>query len=234
MHSGALAKLENLCENSRGACAGRESATFETELGAALAIEIEQASDLELVSLARKGDELAFEEIVRRYSPRVFHTASRFFRQRAQIEEVAQEAFLKAYTQLSTYEGRGSFEGWLTRLTTNLCLNMLRSAKRRPELTVADLTQDEGDWLDNQMADQSAARHKSDERGLVAADLAEKVLSQMSPDDRLVLTLIDGDEMSVKEVAEMTGWSESKVKVQAFRARRRMREAVESLLGRKK
>ena len=141
---------------------------------------------------------------------------------------------MKAYTQLSSYEGRGSFEGWLTRLTTNLCLNMVRSAKRRPESTVADLTEDESEWLEYRMADVSAARHESSERGLVAADLAEKVLSQMSPDDRLVLTLIDGDEMSVKEVAEMTGWSESKVKTQAFRARRRMREAVEELLKKRR
>jgi RNA polymerase sigma-70 factor (ECF subfamily) len=182
------------------------------------------------VSLARNGDEQAFEEIVRRYSPRVFQIASRFFRQRAQVEEAAQEAFLKAYTQLSSYEGRGSFEGWLTRITTNLCLNMIRSAKRRPESTVADLTEDESEWLENRLADASAARHRSNESGFVAADLAEKVLSQMSGDDRLVLMLIDGDELSVKEVAEMTGWSESKVKTQAFRARRRMREAVEELL----
>jgi RNA polymerase sigma-70 factor (ECF subfamily) len=57
------------------------------------------------------------------------------------------------------------------------------------------------------------------------------VLENMSPDDRVVLTLIDGEDASVKEVAEVTGWSESKVKVQAFRARRRMRAAVEKLLG---
>jgi RNA polymerase sigma-70 factor (ECF subfamily) len=55
----------------------------------------------------------------------------------------------------------------------------------------------------------------------------------MAPDDRLVLTMIDGEDASVKEVADMTGWSESKVKVQAFRARRRMREAVEKLTRRK-
>jgi RNA polymerase sigma-70 factor (ECF subfamily) len=157
--------------------------------------------------------------------------ASRFFRQRAQVEEAAQEAFLKAYTQLSSFEGRGSFEGWLVRITTNLCLNLLRSAKRRPESAVADLTENENDWLDNQMADLSLARHASAERGLVAADLAEKVLSGMSADDRLVLTLVDGDEMPVKEVSELTGWSQSKVKVLAFRARRRMRKAVEELLG---
>jgi RNA polymerase sigma-70 factor (ECF subfamily) len=169
---------------------------------------------------------------VRRYTPRVFQVASRFFRQRAQVEEAAQEAFLKAYTQLSSFEGRGSFEGWLVRITTNLCLNLIRSAKRRPESTVADLTENESEWLENRLADVSIARHDATERGIVAADLAEKVLSQMSADDRMVLTLVDGDEVPVKDVAEMTGWSESKVKVQAFRARRKMRKAVEELLGR--
>jgi len=185
------------------------------------------------VSLARQGSEPAFEEIVRRLSPRVFQIASRFFRQRELVEEAAQEVFLKAYMQLSSYEGRGSFEGWLARLTTNLCLNMLRSAHRRPEATVADLTGDEGEWLENQMADRSAARHKSSEQGRVATDLAEKILREMSPDDRLVLMSLDGDDLSVKEVAAMTGWSEAKVKTQAFRARRRMREAVETLLQRR-
>ena len=186
------------------------------------------------MSSAREGDERAFEEIVRRYSPRVFKTASRFFRQRALVEDAAQEAFLKAYTHLSNYEGRGSFEGWLVRLTTNQCLNMLRSAKRRPESTVSDLTENESEWLENQMTDLSLSRHESSERGLVAADLAEKVLGDMSPDDRLVLMAIDGDDLSVKEVAEMTGWSEPKVKTQAFRARRRMRDAVDALLKRKR
>ncbi len=84
------------------------------------------------MSLARQGSEPAFEEIVRRHSPRVFQIASRFFRRREMVEEAAQEAFLKAYTELSSYEGRGSFEGWLARLTTNICLNLLRSSRRRP------------------------------------------------------------------------------------------------------
>jgi RNA polymerase sigma-70 factor (ECF subfamily) len=183
---------------------------------------------------AREGDEDAFAEIVRRYSPRVFRFASRFFRQRSLVEEAAQEVFLKAFTQLGSYEGRGSMEGWLTRITTNTCLNILRSAKRRPELTVSDLTEDESTWLDSKLADVATERHQSQERSLVAADLAGRVLETMSPEDQLVLTMIDGEDAPVKEVASVTGWSESKVKVQAFRARRKMREAVEKLLGVKK
>ncbi|HEY5885971.1 MAG TPA: RNA polymerase sigma factor [Pyrinomonadaceae bacterium] len=185
-----------------------------------------------MAKLADAGNEDAFAEIVRRYSPRVFHFASRFFRQRSLVEEAAQEVFLKAFTQLGSYEGRGSMEGWLTRITTNTCLNLLRSAKRRPEMTVSDLSEDESGWLENKYSGVAEEEFKAAERSMVAADLAERVLDTMSPDDRLVLTLVDGEDVPVKEVAELTGWSESKVKVQAFRARKRMREAVEKLLTR--
>ena len=181
----------------------------------------------------REGDESAFEEIMRRYSRRVFHYASKFFRQRSLVEEAAQEVFLKAFTELGSYEGRGSMEGWLTRITTNTCLNILRSSRRRPELTVSDLTDDETAWLDNNLAVAANERHQSSERSLAAADLAGRVLQTLAPEDRLVLTLIDGEDASVDEVAKMTGWSGSKVKVRAFRARRRMRDSVEKLLHRK-
>ena len=183
---------------------------------------------------ARDGDESAFEEIMRRYSPRVFRFASKFFKQQSLVEEAAQEVFLKAFTELGSYEGRGSMEGWLTRITTNTCLNLLRSSKRRPELTVSDLTEDQSDWLDKNLTDAATEQHQSTERSLVAADLAGRVLQTMPPDDQLVLTMIDGEDASVKDVAAMTGWSESKVKTQAFRARRRMREAVEKLLAGRK
>jgi RNA polymerase sigma-70 factor, ECF subfamily len=184
-----------------------------------------------LAKLADAGDEDAFAEIVRRYSPRVFRFASRFFRQRSLVEEAAQEVFMKAFTQLGSYEGRGSMEGWLTKITTNTCLNMLRSSKRRPEMTASNLNADESGWLESKYSGAAEEEFKSSERRFVAADLAERVLETMSADDRLVLTLVDGEDVPVKEVASMTGWSESKVKVQAFRARKRMREAVEKLLS---
>ena len=198
-----------------------------------LSFSYEEASELELARLARDGDESAFSEILRRFSPRVFRVASRFFRQRSLVEEAAQEVFLKVFSELGSFEGRGSFEGWLTRIATNTCLNLVRSSKRRPELMVSDLTEDESSWLENKLAATASERHKATERSLVAADLAGRVLQTMSPEDQLVLTMIDGEDASIKDVAATTGWSESKVKVQAFRARRRMREAVEKLLRRK-
>jgi RNA polymerase sigma-70 factor (ECF subfamily) len=149
------------------------------------------------------------------------------------VEEAAQEVFLKAFTQLNSYEGRGSMEGWFTRIATNICLNLIRSAKRRPEFTVSDLTEDQSKWLDEKLSEVAGELHRSAERNLVASDLADRVLGSLSPEDRVALTMIDGEDASVKEVAELTGWSESKVKVRAFRARRKVREALEKLLSRK-
>jgi RNA polymerase sigma-70 factor, ECF subfamily len=186
--------------------------------------------DLDLARQAQAGDESAFAEIVRRYSPRVFSVASRFFRQRTLVEEAAQEVFLKAYTQLKSFEGRGSFEGWLTRIATNTCLNMVRGAKRRPEFTVSDLTEDEQGWLEQQSAG-NGGEPASVENSVVATDLADRLLSVLSPEDQQALLMIDGEEASIKEVAEATGWSESKVKVRAFRARKKVREAMEKLLS---
>jgi RNA polymerase sigma-70 factor (ECF subfamily) len=169
---------------------------------------------------------------MRRYSPRVFHVAHRFFRDRSQAEEAAQETFLKAFTQLKSFEGRGSMEGWLTRIATNTCLNLIRTASRRPELVTAELSEDETDWLEKKVSEGAGSHHRDAEDRVVARDLAQRLLEGLSPEDRLALTMIDGEQASVSDVAEMTGWSESKVKVRAFRARKKAREALENLLGR--
>jgi RNA polymerase sigma-70 factor (ECF subfamily) len=186
---------------------------------------------MELAKRSCARDESAFAEIVRRYSPRVFSFASRFFRQRSLVEEAAQEVFLKAFLQLNNYEGRGSLEGWLTRITTTTCLNLLRNARNKRELTVSDLNETEVNWLESKAVFAAGEKHSSDEEKATAAELVNRVLDTLPPDDRLVLILMECDGASIKEVSEITGWSESKVKVQAFRARRRMREAVEKLLN---
>jgi RNA polymerase sigma-70 factor (ECF subfamily) len=134
---------------------------------------------------------------------------------------------------LKSFEGRGSMEGWLTRIATNTCLNLIRTASRRPELVTAELSEDETEWLERKVTEGSSGHQHNVEDRVVAADLAERLLEGLSPEDRLALTMIDGEQASVSDVAEMTGWSESKVKVRAFRARKKAREALEKLLGRK-
>ncbi len=192
--------------------------------------EYENLSDSELVNLAAQSDESAFNEMVRRFSPRVFRFAARFFRRHSLVEEASQEVFLKIFVQIKSYDGRGSLEGWVTRITINTCINLLRSAKRQPELTISDLTSDESTWLEGKILETSTEHYQKEEDKLIAADLVNRVLELLPPEDRLVLTMIDGEGSSIKEVTAATGWGESKVKVKAFRARRRMREAVQKLL----
>lgn len=191
----------------------------------------QELSDWELVQHSRGDDESAFAEIVRRYSPRVFRFAGRFYRQHAQVEEIAQDVFLKAFTQLDKFEGRGSLEGWLTRITVNTCLNSLRHGKYNIEQSFADLTDDEGTWLEEKLLDASAEKGLSTEDKLVTSDLVNRVLGTLPADVRLVLTMIDGEGYSIKDAAAATGWSESKVKVTVFRYRRKLREKLENLLG---
>ena len=94
-------------------------------------------------------------------------------------------------------------------------------------MTVSDLSNNENGWLEQQLGEVN----DSIENSLVAADLADRLLGTLSPEDQQALLMIDGEDASIKEVAEATGWSESKVKVRAFRARKKIREAMEKLLS---
>jgi len=177
---------------------------------------------------AQRGDHAAFEILVRHFAPRVFQVASRFFPQ-DRVEELAQEVFLTAYQQLPNYRGEGSFEGWLARITTTRCLNALRAERRRPQITAASLSTGELDVLDRLAAPFTSRRFDNEERQHVTRDLVDKLLATLEPEERIVLQLLDGEDTPVKEIADLLGWSESKVKVQAFRSRRKLRRTLEAL-----
>lgn len=190
----------------------------------------ENLPERELAARATESDENAFGEIVRRFSPRVFRVAAGFFRQYSLIEEAAQEVFLKAFVQIGNFENRGSLEGWLTRIAVTTCLNLLRSNKRQTTLTFADLTGEETAWLEENIINSSIATYQSEENKLVAADLIGRLMRTLSSEEVLVLMLTDVEGESIRGVSEITGWSESNVKVKAFRARKRLRESLQKLL----
>lgn len=185
-------------------------------------------TDDALVAASGAGDEGAFEQLFERHRRRVARIAGRFFSQREQIEEIVQHSFTKAYFALNTYRGthEASFRAWLTRIAVNSCYDQLRRARRRPEQSV-------GDFSDREMhefAGQLRARSSDVESALVSRDLAQKLLARLSPEDRLVLTLLDVEGFSVAEIAEMANWSVSKVKVRAHRARAHLRRVMKRFL----
>ena len=181
-----------------------------------------------LASLA--SDQGAFETLVRRHSPRVFSIIGSFFRRRDMVEDIAQEVFAKAYFSLATFTRGRSFEAWVAKIAVNACYDHLRAQRRRFEQQMPHESQDEAEWFEIQMLEQARDRHNSAERQRDAAEIADRLLAKLDPEDRLVVVLIDRDGFSVKEVSEMTGWGQSKVKVRAFRARRVLRAAMKRLV----
>jgi RNA polymerase sigma-70 factor (ECF subfamily) len=181
-------------------------------------------TDDALVAAAGAGDEAAFEQLFERHRRQVARIAGRFFAQRDQIEDIVQDSFTKVYFALNTYHGthEASFKAWLTQIAVNTCYDQLRRARRRPEHKVEDFDDHEA----HEFAGQLHSATGNVESALVSRDLAVKLLARLSADDRLVLTLLDVEGFSVAEIAEMTNWSVSKVKVRAHRARAHLRRVV--------
>lgn len=186
------------------------------------------ADDDALVLAVLAGDDAAFELIFDRYKKLVAHLAAGFFYNRAAVEEIVQQSFTKIYFSLKSYQGgrENSFSAWVSRIAVNQCYDELRRRKRQPENLAADLSDEENAALENVFAniDSPDAEHS-----LINRDLAEKLLSKLTADDRLALTLHYAEELSVGEVAALVGWTESNVKTRLFRARNYLRNAFRLL-----
>jgi len=181
-----------------------------------------ERSEAELIAAVLSGDSASFEPLVRKYSPRVFATARRYARRDSEVADIAQEVWLKAFDKLKTFRGEAPFEHWLMRMTVRTCYDFLRRHQRNREASFSEISEPEEDWLERFVADPSTAAEDAD----AAKQLVNRALAKLSPPARLVLTLLEIEDRSVKEIAAITGWSVPLVKVRAFRARAEMRKIV--------
>jgi RNA polymerase sigma-70 factor (ECF subfamily) len=160
---------------------------------------------------------------VAKYQGRVFATARRYARRESEVEDIVQEVFVKAFRKLSSYRGDAPFEHWLMRLAVRTCYDFLRGHQRNREVNLADVSDDASQWLERYAVSPDEAL--PNDPG--AIELVHRLLATLPAPARLVITLLEIEERSVKEIAALTGWSESLVKVRAFRARRQMRKRLE-------
>jgi RNA polymerase sigma-70 factor (ECF subfamily) len=181
-----------------------------------------EPSDAELIAAVLQGDSASFEPLIAKYSPRVFATARRYARRESEIQDIVQEVWLKSFDKLKTFRGEAPFEHWLMRLAVRTCYDFLRSHQRNRESSFSEISEPEEDWLDRFVADPSSAAEDADAARL----LIDRVLEKLSPSARLVIQLLEIEDRSVKEIAEITGWSVPLVKVRAFRARGEMRKIL--------
>jgi RNA polymerase sigma-70 factor, ECF subfamily len=180
-------------------------------LTASMALDLPNGADLDerrLIAACRRGDADAFAELIRQHERRVFRLASKFFSSRDEVEDVAQDTFLRVWEKLDTYRERAPFEHWLTRV----CLNCCYARLRRPEAREVPL-----DRAPDQLVEPDAGARLE----------VQRLLARLDPRDRFLLTLLHGEGCSTAEIAVLLGWSRTNVKVRAHRARSRLRRLVE-------
>ncbi len=181
-----------------------------------------ERSEAELIAAVLAGDRASFEPLVTKYSPRVFATARRYARRESEVQDIAQEVWLKAFNKLSSFRGEAPFEHWLMRMTVRTCYDFLRVHQRNRISSFSEISEPEEDWLERFVAEPGSATDNE----AAAKMLIERVLEKLPPDARLVIQLLEIEDRSVKEIAEITGWSVPLVKVRAFRARGEMRKIL--------
>ena len=179
--------------------------------------------DVELLERIRGGATDDFAELVRRHQSRVFAILHRYERDAHKVEDLAQETFLKAWRALGQFDGRAPFEHWLSRIAARVALDHLRKEKRRQnEIGLPELGDDALDWL-------RSNDEKSELDARSAAELLELAMRELSPADRLVITMQELEGRSVKEIAVAMGASGMAVRVRAMRARSKLRQALEKI-----
>ncbi len=176
----------------------------------------DKSADEHLIKAVLSGDDEAFAELIRRHKRKIFLIVAKFARDNDELDDVSQEIFVKMYQGLSKYRGDAPFEHWLSKLAVNACYDMLR--KRRRE---ADKVPLESVEFSLSGSDSQAGQNRD------AWYVLRRALAELSPEDRLVITLLNLEEKSVREISDLTGWTEAKVKVRAFRARRKLKKILE-------
>lgn len=181
--------------------------------------------EVALIQRIKDGEVACFESLIERYQPRIFATARKYARRESEIEDIVQEVFIKAFQKLHTYRAEAPFEHWLMRMAVRTCYDFLRSHQKNRESHFSEITEEDSSFLDHYVSDPNPTPDDAD----AAKALIHRMLEQLSAPARMVITLQEIEGKSVKEIAALTGWSVSLVKVRAFRARKEMRKLLEKI-----
>ena len=174
----------------------------------------------------RRQDQAAARELVEHLYPLVIRIVRSHLPRRVAEEDLAQEVFLKMFTRLAQYQGAVPFPHWVSRIAVTTCIDHLRAQKRRPEFRWADLSETEAEVLDNVITNENDVPAND---AMAARELVHKLLDQLKPDDQLVIRMLDLEQKTIAEIAGLTGWNQSLIKVRAFRARRKLQKLFQDL-----
>jgi RNA polymerase sigma-70 factor, ECF subfamily len=176
--------------------------------------------DRDLVRRAQREDKEAFEELVRRHQHRVFAVAGGILRRREDVEDIAQQVFVKAYFSLKKFDQRAAFSTWLYKITVNECWDLLRKKKVRPLVYESDLSEEQARQVIASGEKKNPGPDVS--QRIEARERVERLMEGLDERDRLMLILKEVEGFSIEEIAEVLSLNGNTVKVRLFRARRRV------------
>ena len=185
----------------------------------------DSAADEELVAAAKRGDEVAFETLVKRHRQTIFLLALRYPQVREDAEDIVQQTFLKAFVHLQEFEGRSSFSTWSTSIAINQALTLLRRRRALREVPIDDAGSDEGTTPALEIADASPDPETSylqRER----TQILSVAMGQLRPGMRRAIELQELGELSIRETARYMGLSVAAVKSRVFHARKKIGKAL--------
>jgi RNA polymerase sigma-70 factor (ECF subfamily) len=182
------------------------------------------------VERVRQRDEDAARALFRHLYPLVARLVRSHLPRRTSPEDLVQTVFMKLFANLDRFSGAVPLEHWVSRIAINTCLNQVAAEKARPELRWADLSEEQTEAIE---AVTAGPEELEPLHNLAAREIVEKLLDQLAPTDRLVLTLLHLEGRTVAEVRQITGWNVPVIKVRAFRARRKLRKHFEKLMAEK-
>jgi RNA polymerase sigma-70 factor, ECF subfamily len=183
-----------------------------------------RGADRELVRRAQRGDHEAFEALVRKHQGRVFAVAGGILRTREDVEDIAQQVFLKAYFSIKRFDQRAAFSTWLYKITVNECWDLLRKRKVRPLMYEADLNEEQARAY---QVKEDGNEHALDVSArLEAREQLEQWLECLDEKDRAMLVLKEVQGFTVEEIAGIMGLNTNTVKVRLFRARQRVADRI--------
>jgi len=184
----------------------------------------ETASDEELAMDAQTGNLDAYDEIVRRYQERIWSFLYKFCPHQSELEDLVQDTFIKAYNNLHRWQPTGTFKSWLMRLAVNTGHDFYRKRRNEP-LTIAQKTHKdaESDPLEEHLEEEAHATQEHP-----AAELVERIMLELKPDDRVVVTLQYYEKMTLQEISEKMDWSLANTKMKSHRARKKLEKALKA------
>lgn len=185
--------------------------------------ELDLAACLERV---RARDERAARDLVDHLYPLVAKLVQAHLPRGEDVQDIAQDVFLKIFTRLDQFRGQVPFEHWVSRIAISTCIDRLRAQQRRPCCRWSDLSEHEQRAFQEMKAEETS--HECD---ALAWQMLEKLLASLAPAERLIVQLIELEQKSIAEVAALTGWNSGVVRIRSFRARQKLKALYRQLEG---